>query len=223
MVYALLKVHNAIMASCNVIERPQMTHVRREASMKISTIIGSVGMAASLMLSAPASATEVVNVDFRNWDSGYTSGLYSGILNITVTGTGFSASRNLNDAFYVFTTPYIQQLKPFQLGFTTIGNDFLLVSDYTVGGSPSYDPTHVYNFLLDTGLTTASELHFGITDAMRADNGGSFTVTINSAPAVPEAATWAMMLVGFGLTGWAIRRKKPADSPARAATAAVFH
>jgi hypothetical protein len=33
-------------------------------------------------------------------------------------------------------------------------------------------------------------------------------------PAVPEPNTWAMMLVGFGLMGWAIRREKRAAAAA---------
>ena len=34
------------------------------------------------------------------------------------------------------------------------------------------------------------------------------TITLDSAPAVPEPATWAMMIVGFGIAGGAIRRNK---------------
>jgi hypothetical protein len=33
------------------------------------------------------------------------------------------------------------------------------------------------------------------------------TVTINPAPGVPEPATWAMMLLGFGAIGWQLRRR----------------
>lgn len=36
------------------------------------------------------------------------------------------------------------------------------------------------------------------------------------ASVVPEPATWAMMILGFGLTGWAMRRK-----PRHAATLAT--
>jgi hypothetical protein len=34
------------------------------------------------------------------------------------------------------------------------------------------------------------------------------TITLDSAPAVPEPATWAMMIIGFGIAGGAIRRNK---------------
>ncbi len=39
----------------------------------------------------------------------------------------------------------------------------------------------------------------------------TFSATITP-PAVPEAATWAMMLVGLGLVGGAMRRRRVAVS-----------
>ncbi|UAK26216.1 PEPxxWA-CTERM sorting domain-containing protein [Sphingomonas nostoxanthinifaciens] len=45
-----------------------------------------------------------------------------------------------------------------------------------------------------------------------ADGGGTANSTINiTAGAVPEAATWAMMLVGFGLMGFMLRQRRPAN------------
>lgn len=35
----------------------------------------------------------------------------------------------------------------------------------------------------------------------------TFSVFVNGASPAPEPATWAMMLVGFGAVGWAMRRK----------------
>jgi hypothetical protein len=63
-------------------------------------------------------------------------------------------------------------------------------------------------FLLGTGPTTFSglsgELYIGYWDSYYGDNSGTQTVSI---AAVPEPATWAMMLAGFGLIGFALRRR----------------
>jgi hypothetical protein len=37
--------------------------------------------------------------------------------------------------------------------------------------------------------------------------GGSYFWTLNTVAAIPEAETWAMMLIGVGLVGWQLRRK----------------
>ena len=39
---------------------------------------------------------------------------------------------------------------------------------------------------------------------------------VSSVGAVPEPATWAMMIVGFGLVGGALRRRRPQLSAALA-------
>ncbi len=38
--------------------------------------------------------------------------------------------------------------------------------------------------------------------------GGAYVGTVNVAPPVPEPATWAMMLMGFGAVGFAMRRRR---------------
>ncbi len=40
-------------------------------------------------------------------------------------------------------------------------------------------------------------------------SGGSFTGNVTMRPAVPEPATWGMMLLGFGAMGLVIRRRQP--------------
>ena len=61
-------------------------------------------------------------------------------------------------------------------------------------------------FLIGTNLLitgTGQEL-FGRVNDINSNNSGSFTVNVN---AVPEPAMWAMMLVGFGMVGFAMRNR----------------
>ncbi len=59
----------------------------------------------------------------------------------------------------------------------------------------------------------ATELVLGIVDAdgyvgppgAYFDNTGAYSVTVNLPGAVPEPGTWSMMLIGFGLIGFAVR------------------
>ncbi len=180
--------------------------------MKRSIISAVVGTALITCIAAPAVAFEVITVDFTQPNGATTTGLYSGIVDITISGTGFSFGPEWNDAFYIYSmgTPY-QGSYYYQLSF---GTEPLVPLDpgqnatnFLVGVVPDYNPDHVYSFQLNTGVSTPMQLHFGVSDGNFSDNGGSFEVTVSQA--IPEPATWAMMIAGFGLVGAGMRRRKP--------------
>jgi len=52
-------------------------------------------------------------------------------------------------------------------------------------------------------------LTFTVSDTLRTDNSGSFTLTGPGAGAVPEPSTWAMMILGFAGVGFMVYRRKP--------------
>jgi hypothetical protein len=45
--------------------------------------------------------------------------------------------------------------------------------------------------------------------------GGNATFTPTATPGVPEPSTWAMMLIGFGAVGFAMRRRRNEGKTAR--------
>jgi len=175
-----------------------------------------VGTALMTCIAAPAAAFETITVSFAEPDGAVTTGLYSGIVDVTISGVGFSFGPEWNDAFYIYSMgePY-QNSYYYQLSF---GTQPLVPLDpgqnaanFLVGVVPAYNPDHVYSFQLNTGVTTPVQLHFGVSDGNFSDNGGSFELTVSQA-AIPEPATWAMMIVGFGLVGAGMRRRMPVAS-----------
>ncbi|QHL91272.1 PEPxxWA-CTERM sorting domain-containing protein [Sphingomonas changnyeongensis] len=76
------------------------------------------------------------------------------------------------------------------------------------------NPVGIVAFSINSGFTLAS---LDTTGSYQSINGSPSTLTVtNTAPAVPEPATWAMLIVGFGLIGGTLRQPK-------ASTAATSH
>lgn len=155
----------------------------------------------------PAFAAETIDVPFTTPDGGQTTNTYSGVVKVTVSGTGFSAGARLNDAFYLLD-PVEHDPSYYQLTFGTTTltplNPAQNAVNFVVGGLPAFSANHIYSFLLDTGTATPSILHFGVGDGGFGDNGGAFSVSVAG---VPEPATWGLMILGFGAVGGALRRR----------------
>jgi PEP-CTERM motif len=77
---------------------------------------------------------------------------------------------------------------------------------YTGWINSTYDIELAGNYVLAFGVTNWDDTAF--------DSGMAFSgITVAGVPvdnAVPEPGTWAMMLMGFGAVGFAMRRRKPA-------------
>ena len=89
----------------------------------------------------------------------------------------------------------------FAFNATGFGTPFIFVEqDYVSGSALAGTATFLGTSLATLGLATGSYVY----------NSSADTVTINVGPtgAVPEPATWAMMIAGVGMAGGALRRRK---------------
>lgn len=66
------------------------------------------------------------------------------------------------------------------------------------GGRLDFGNSAHFGFVVPEGVTVASQ------------SGAAFTTLVSSA--VPEPATWTMMITGFGLIGWGLRRRRSSVS-----------
>lgn len=84
-------------------------------------------------------------------------------------------------------------------GSTLIGNTLQPASSFGTVQSFSYDNVQLgVGESLYFGIDSRGELSFDITE---------LAARISLVPAVPEPSTWVMMIVGFGMVGFAMRRR----------------
>ena len=148
--------------------------------------------AAAISLSAPAAAT-AVNYNF--------GGAGSGFMALNLTGGTYALdtlSLTLGTATFNAAGSTLTPGSPYFLG-GNLNGDTVVVSN-----------TNDYFFLFDPASSsqTASLLQYanvGTPGVL----GGNLTIT-QVAAAVPEPASWALMLLGFGAIGVAMRRRKAA-------------
>jgi hypothetical protein len=179
--------------------------IREDDVMKNVATAFALALAVSAV---PAAAVETVAVNFTAPTGGQSAGLWSGIVRLRVEGTGFSNGSAINDAFYnvasqsLNTGYYALGFGTAPLaGFTPSNN----IQNFLVGAVPAFAASNIYTFQINTGTAVPSTLYFGVTDGQYSDNGGGFRVTISN---VPEPASWALLIAGFGLTGAAMRRRR---------------
>lgn len=161
-------------------------------------------------------SSENVAALFTQADGGVSNGLYSGFVELIVSGTGQSQGSILNDAFYLFTgsqTP-AHNAQHHQLVFDTqtlISNNpprcikhFIIYdvdahTEVTAPYVPAYSSDHIYNFVIDLGIIAPKNLHFGVSDGKFNDNSGAYNIEISQLKPIPEPTS--ILLFGSGLIG----------------------
>lgn len=174
--------------------------------------------AAGLIACSQADAATITFSGLANGNPAVTSYSEAGFTFTTIAGTFNGTSGNGAPAPSVFTT---------NNGIADVtGGSFTFSSFQGGNGSFNNTPTFtVTGFLAGNQLYTVTYTGGGagsfptftngnstvVVDRVRfAVNGTSANldnIVVNAVPAVPEPATWFVMLVGFGVTGIAMRRK----------------
>ncbi len=174
--------------------------------------------------------TDTLTVPFSNGTGVTTTDVFSGSVEIQVSGTGHAYYSDISDAFYMTAsqTEYSQN-GMFELAIGTPEHPFPGASPsdvaikfditfidgvgpVTSGTIPAYSSTNTYDFVINVPNSTATTLTFGVNDNQFGDNGGQYNLEVIQLAAVPEPSTWAMLLGGAGLIvfGRRFRRSRPA-------------
>jgi len=138
---------------------------------------------------------ETLKATFTQPDGGISLAGYKGYVRLHISGVGVSYPPEHNDAFYLYDGRFASSPTHgwdgayYQLTYSsaTLPNNDAGADAFVhlVGGTPAYNPTHEYTVLLDTGLATAGQLHFGVSDAGFSDNSGAYTITVTQLTPAP--------------------------------------
>jgi len=143
----------------------------------------------------PTTKSETLTATFTRSDGGITLGGYQGYVRVHVKGTGQSYAAAHNDAFYLYDGPFASQpqngrnggysqlafsatpLPTFDLGQAATGR--------LIGPVPAYNSAHDYTVLVNTGLSTPGQLHFGVSADSFSGNNGTYTITVTQLALAP--------------------------------------
>jgi hypothetical protein len=167
----------------------------QESEMHMTKVKAATAVAASALamaVAAPASAAQYL-VNFTS------SGGDIGSINLTVSGTTATAISGLiNGNAITGLSPYASADQQ----FFAAGPVY-----FTVGGLSFSDTTNVsYNFT--SFPDNANRITNTTIDPEGDGDPTPYALTSISVTAVPEPATWAMMLVGFGMIGFGLRSRR---------------
>lgn len=175
--------------------------------MRKTYLAAAASLGALLLASTPASAAITFNLDNVNFIGGgtltgsfTTSDDLSSLLDFSLT-----TSANVYNPFYSFTgRTYTLADATTVLWSSNIGLTATFLSPLSQIGLLFASPLTVTG----TNLVGGDETVFQFGRGLRLAIGGS----VSAAPAVPEPATWAMMIGGLALVGFSMRRRKVAVS-----------
>ncbi len=174
-------------------------------------------------------SSETLTAIFAQPDGGVTTGMYSDLIKLSVTGYGESSSTRLNDAFYVFSDLNHQSVTPsasssyYQLAVSTgilqtyqpayeakysIVYDLDADLEVTPAYVPAYSSIHEYNFIIDLGTAVPSLVHFGVSNGIFSDNSGAYDIMVSQLKPIPAPSALLLCTCGLGVIRWLRGRRK---------------
>ena len=171
-------------------------------------LLVGAALAASMLAAAPAAnAAKYISIPAVAGADGTVSGTYG---NNNVAAGAFSDIFDFtfptNGLGGATLTSVLSGLNATNIDFTTVtfnGEEF----DITLTGDVEF------RFLKDLAVLTGPQQI--VVNGISGGN-GSYSGTVSFSSAVPEPATWAMMIIGFTGAGVAIRRRRSDATPALA-------
>lgn len=156
--------------------------------------------AALTAVASPAQAVETIVISGPSGTFGNDSVLCEGgALTCAFTNT------------FSFLTPTGFDLVNASISTSAAGSNNIDFSSVLLNGAAfALSPTGTFEFgSLSSGLTAGFNNTLTVNGQNSGNSAFSGTLTFAAQSAVPEPATWAMMLLGFGAVGFSIRRKRP--------------
>jgi hypothetical protein len=161
----------------------------------------AIGAAAfmSFAAAAPASAAPIVyNISGGMFADGtaFTGGFTYETSNNSISAFDVNTNAGVLPAFH-----YVDANSGAYVGGGAGPNNFITIAD---------TGTRYFNFSFASSLATGASQSISTSSSYECNNCGTFrrvTAGTVSTGAVPEPATWAMMILGMGAVGFAMRRK----------------
>jgi choice-of-anchor A domain-containing protein len=141
------------------------------------------------------------------------------VINITGLANGTNYNLNLGAGVYGYGNAIYDSSLASDIIWNLGGYTGTLTTSSQIEGSVltpygTLDTTNGQNIegsVVASVFSQGGEVHLGTLDA--SDSSGANIVKLATVSAVPETSAWNMMIVGFGLVGSVIRRRKPRHLP----------
>jgi hypothetical protein len=128
--------------------------------------------------------------------------------------SGFDDTFTANGVTYTEHSPFVDLFAtPLLIGSASFNAGLLSANFSATGGASGGPGTENFGVFLPAQFGTSlvtNVFYLGYDDQITGpdDNHDDLIIRATVSPAVPEPATWAMMLLGFGAAGFVLRRRR---------------